>query len=78
MAANKRKFDGKVYLLVDSGYPNRLKAKSAANQERQDGYNVRIIKDSDGRYSIYRHHSQHFISGMRHSGITSTRRSIRR
>lgn len=76
MASNKRKFDGKVYLLVDSGYPNRMKARSAAKSERADGYNVRIVKDSDGRYSLYRHHSQRFLSGIHRSGVIPTQRSI--
>ena len=76
MVANKRKFDGKVYLLVDSGYKNRMTAKSAAQAERRDGYNVRIVKKSDGRYSLYRHHSQRFISGIHHSGVVPTQRSI--
>ena len=73
---NKRKFDGKVYLLVDAGYPNRMKAKSAAQEERKDGYNVRVVKNSDGRYSLYRRHSQRFVSGMRHTGITPRQYSI--
>lgn len=30
---NKRKFDSKMYLLYDSGYPNRFKAKYAVKIE---------------------------------------------
>ena len=52
---NKRKFDGKNYLLYDSGYPNRMKAKSDALKMKREGYNIRIIKDPASRtYSLYR------------------------
>ena len=54
---NKRKFDGKTYLLSvnDTGYPNRMKAKS------KEGYNVRIVKDLVSRtYSLYRRHTTGF------------------
>ena len=60
---NKRKFDGKMYLLSvnDTGYPNRMKAKSAAASLRKEGYNVRIVKDPVSRtYSLYRRHTTRF------------------
>ena len=60
MAANKRMFDGKAYLLVDSGYPTKLKARQAAVYERKQGYNVRVVKDSDGKYTLYRRHSSFY------------------
>ena len=56
---NKKKFDGKMYLLVDSGYPTKLKAKQAAVNERRDGYNARIVKTDNG-YALYRRHSSFF------------------
>jgi len=59
---NKRTFNGKAYLLVDSGYPNRMKAKSDAVKMRQEGYNVRIVKDPGSRtYSLYRRHKTRFV-----------------
>ena len=73
---NKRKFDGKVYLLVDSGYPNRMKARSATQEERKDGYNVRVVKNTDGKYSLYRRHSTRFIQGISRTGIRPERYSI--
>jgi hypothetical protein len=61
---NKRKFGGKAYLLSvnDTGYSNKMKAKSAAVQLRREGYNVRIVKDPVTRtYSLYRRHTTRFI-----------------
>ena len=60
---NMRKFDGKVYQLSvnDTGYSNRMKAKSAAVSLRKEGYNVRIVKDPASRtYSLYRRHSSFY------------------
>jgi len=59
---NKRKFGGKMYLLVDSGYPNKMKAKSDAVEMRREGYSVRIVKDPASRkYSLYRRHKTRFL-----------------
>ena len=40
---NMRTFDGKKFMLVDSGYSTKLKAKQDAAKLRREGYNVRIV-----------------------------------
>ena len=57
---NMRTFDGKKYMLSvnDTGYSNKMKAKSAASGLRKQDYNVRIVKDPVSRtYNLYRRHT---------------------
>jgi hypothetical protein len=59
MAKNSIKIGGKLYYPEDTGY-TKLKAKSKADKLRNQGYNVRVIKDKDygdgSSYALFRRH----------------------
>lgn len=55
---NRKRFNGEIFLLHDSGYPNKFKAKSDAIKLRNQGYNVRVVHTPSSKnyheYSLYR------------------------